>query len=236
MNTFRWLAVCLLFLLPLPALAAPGVTVPESDVRQVLVDYVKNRTASLGLEIKVKKIGLSGDLQLPAGTVTYEVVAPQQWEGWGSANLALIVRVDDRVVKNLAVRVEVEALTDMVVATRTLERGEIVTAADVALQKRDLAGVTGKICRSQAEAIGKQVKVGMRGNTPVRGDYLERVPLVKSGQMVTMVLEGPSLKITVPGRSKSTGAEGDLITVQNLSSNKDVAARVIDAQTVRVEF
>lgn len=215
---------------------AAGTVVKESEVRQVVVDFVKNRTSSLGLDVTVKKFSPIGDLQLPAGNIAYEIVAPQQWEGWGNASLALIVRVDDRLVKNIPVRVEVEALTDLVVATRALERGEIVSAADVTLQKRDLSGVTGKVSRNLTDVIGKQVKVGLRGNTPVRSDYLERVPLVKSGQMVTMLLESETLKVTMPGRVKTAGAEGDLVMVQNLASNRDVAARVIDGQTVRVDF
>ena len=86
------------------------------------------------------------------------------------------------------------------------------------------------------EVVGKRLKAGVRGNNPLRSDNLERVPLVKSGQMVTMLLENGVLKITLAGRAKGAGAEGDLIMVQNLSSNRDVAARVIDAQTVRVDF
>jgi flagella basal body P-ring formation protein FlgA len=232
------IVVILLVVLLLPQClwAGAGVVVKEAEIRQLVVDYVKNRTAALGLEVTVKKVGATGDLQLPAGSIAYEIVAPQQWEGWGTVNLALIVRVADRVVKNIPLRVEVEAMTDLVVATRPLERGEVIGAADVVLQRRDLAGVTGKVSRSLQEVVGKQLKVGIRGNMPVRSDYLERVPLVKSGQMVTMVLESESLRVTMSGRVKSAGAEGDLILVQNLSSNKDVPARVVDSQTVRVDF
>jgi flagellar basal body P-ring formation protein FlgA len=232
------LAVVLLLglLLPHALWAGTGVVVKEAEVRQLVVDYVKMRTAALGLEVTVKKVGATGDLQLPAGSIAYELVAPQQWEGWGNVNLALLVRVDDRLVKNIPLRVEVEALTDLVVTTRPLERGEVIGAADVVLQKRDLAGVTGKVSRSLGDVVGKQLKVGIRGNMPVRSDSLERVPLVKSGQMVTMVLESESLRVTMSGRVKSAGAEGDLVTVQNLSSNKDVPARVVDSQTVRVDF
>jgi len=218
------------------AQAASVTVVNEAQVRQGLVDYVKNRTAALGLDVSVKKIGYSGDMNLPAGTVSYEVMAPQQWEGWGSANLALIVRVDDRVVRNLPVRVEVEALSEMVVAVRPLERGEVIAAGDIALQKRDLAAVSGKICRSLVEVIGKRLKASQRGNSPLRADTLEKVPLVKSGQLVTVLLENEVLKVTTTGRVKSAGAEGDTVLVQNTGSQKDVPARVVNASTVMIEF
>jgi flagella basal body P-ring formation protein FlgA len=71
---------------------------------------------------------------------------------------------------------------------------------------------------------------------PVRGDYLERVPLIKSGQLVTIVAENDVVRITASGRAKGSGAAGDMIAVQNLNSQKEIAGRVVDASTVRVDF
>lgn len=218
------------------ASAVPMSVVKEAQVRQVIVDFVRQRTAGLGVELNVKKVGFHGDLALPEGAVSYEVSAPRQWEGWGQASLALIVRVDDRVVKNIPILVDVEALADMVVTTRPVERGEILTPADVAVQKRDLATAGGKVARTAADVVGLRVRVGMRGNSPLRSDYLERVPLIKQGQLVTVLLESSTLRITTTGRAKGAGSAGDLITVQNISSNKDFPARIVDAGTVRVDF
>jgi len=184
----------------------------------------------------VKKTGFSGEIALPAGNINYEVVAPQEWEGWGRVALALIVRVNERVEKNIPLNVEVEALADMVVTTRPLERGEMVEKGDVTLQKRDMATAPGKVCRSVAEALGKRVRVGMRGNSTVRSDYLEKPPVIKSGQMVTIVAENSAFRVTATGRAKGNGAEGDTVMVQNMNAQKDVAAVVVDAHTVRVEF
>lgn len=216
--------------------AAPTSVVKEAEVRQVIVDFIRQRTDGLGVELNVKKVGFHGDLTLPEGSVSYEVSAPRQWEGWGQASLALIVRVNDRVVKNMPILVDVEALAELVVTTRPVERGEILTQADVAVQKRDLASTGGKVARTVADVVGLKVRVGMRGNSPLRTDYLERIPLVKQGQLVTVLLESPALRITTTGRAKGAGSAGDLITVQNVSSNKDFPARIIDAGTVRVEF
>jgi len=233
----------MLLMLPLAALAQPpgaplppGNVVSEAELRRVISDFLIQKGEHLNAEVKVKKIGISAELKLPAGKVSYEVIAPERWEGWGNASLALIVRVDDRVLRNLTVNVEVEALAEMVVATRTLERGEVVGESDVALARRDLAHVRGRFCGKLEEVLGMRVKSAVRGNSPLRGDYLERLPIVKSGQLVTIVVENEAVRITAAGRAKGAGALGDTITVQNLSSQKDLAARVVDATTVRVDF
>jgi flagella basal body P-ring formation protein FlgA len=230
------LCTILLVLLPLTVAAAERYILKEAEVRQIVSDYLKQKTERLGVEIQLKRVSFSGEISLPAGNITYEVVAPQEWEGWGRGSLALIVRVNDRVEKNITLNVEVEALTEMVVTTRSLERGEVLEKGDVTMQKRDMALISAKVSRSVAEAIGKRVRVGMRGNSPVRVDYLEKPPIVISGQMVTIIAENRAFRVTATGRAKGNGALGDTVMVQNVNARKDVSAVVVDAHTVRVEF
>ncbi len=220
----------------LPGQATDKGMVGKSQVVRVVTDYVRKRTENLGVEVNIRGIDYQGDVTVPAGKVDLEVIAPAQWEGWGSVNLALVVRVNDRVERNFSVRVDVEALADVVVAARPLERGEVIGRDDVVLQKRDLARISGRICKSVDEALGKRARLGIRGNAPLRVDYLEKVPLVKSGQMVTIVAENETLRLTTRGKAKNAGAEGDTVLVQNMDSGKDIPARVVDAKTVSVDF
>jgi flagella basal body P-ring formation protein FlgA len=216
--------------------AAGTAVLNEARVRQIVTDYLLQKTKDLRLDIQLKKLGFGGEIALPAGNTSYEVVSPQEWEGWGRASLALIVRVDDRVVKNIPLNVEVEALADVVVAVRAMERGMVLEKGDVALQKRDLGTVPGRTCRTLEEVTGKRVRVGLRGNSPIRSDYLERLPLVKRGQLVTIIAENDKFRITSSGKVKGNGAEGDTVQVQSLNAQKDITAVVVDASTVRVEF
>ena len=84
--------------------------------------------------------------------------------------------------------------------------------------------------------VGKRLRTSIRANSVIRTDLLEKVPIIKAGQMVTIVAENEVMKITVAGQAKGSGAEGDTIIVENLSSKKDIPAIVVNATTVRVEF
>jgi flagella basal body P-ring formation protein FlgA len=44
------------------------------------------------------------------------------------------------------------------------------------------------------------------------------------------------VRITVSGRARSAGGIGDLIRVQNMVSNKEMTARILDASTVEIGF
>lgn len=208
----------------------------EAEIRTAVTAYVIQKTANLGYEVHIKHLSVNGASKLPGGPLEYEIVAPQQWEGWGAVNLAVLVRQGDRVVSNTSMRVEVEALANMVVTLRQLDHGTIITSADIAVQKRDIASVAGKFAGNVKDIVGKQTRTTIRANSVVRTDLVEKVPLIKSGQMVTIVAENEVMKVTVAGRARNSGAEGDIITVQNLNSFKDIPARVINATTVQVGF
>jgi flagella basal body P-ring formation protein FlgA len=208
----------------------------EQQVRELVTAFITTRTAGMGWDVHIRRISIADALKLPEGTIEYEIIAPQQWEGWGSITLAVVVRQKDRVLRNIPVRIEVEALTDMVVALHQIEHGTLISPSDVALQKREIAQNSHLAARTIDDVIGKKARITFRSNQPIRADQLERQPLIKSGQMVTIVAENDIIKISVAGKARSSGAEGDSIRVQNLTSLKEIPARVINATTVQVGF
>lgn len=216
----------------------PGLTAldRESEVREAVTEFITTRTADMEWEVRIRRITISGALKLPPGTFEYEVIAPQQWEGWGTASMAVLARQNDRLVRNIPVRVDVEARTGMVVALRQIEHGATISASDVALQKREISHNSNRASRRVEEVVGKKARTILKANQPIRSDQVEKVPLIKSGQLVTIIAENDVMKVTVLGKARSSGAEGDIITVQNQNSFKEISARVLNATTVQVAF
>ena len=232
------LPVFLLFLLltafsPRSALSAVD---RDQEVRDAVTAFVTTRTAAMGWDVHLRRISISDSLKLPEGVIDYEVVAPQKWEGWGSITITVLARQKERVLRNIAVRIDVEALADTVVTLHQIEHGTVITADDLALQKRELTQNSHLGIRSIDDVAGKKARTTLRANQPVRADQIERVPLIKSGQMVTIIAENGVFKISVSGKAHSSGAAGDIIRVQNLTSLKEIPAKVINGSTVQVAF
>lgn len=241
LRRFLIIIACLVPVVPVvsAAVAVQAQSLPagrEAEIREVVVAYLQQKTASLGCESRLKRFSIIGTPALPPGKLEFEVVAPQQWEGWGRASISVIARQGNRVVSNISIRVEVEALADMVVTVRQIDYGSIISAADITLRKQDLSAVQGRYLGRIEDAAGKKARTTFKANAVVRSDQLERVPLIKAGQMVTIIAENERMRITATGKAKSAGVEGDTITVQNLNSLKDLPARIIDAGTVRIVF
>jgi flagella basal body P-ring formation protein FlgA len=228
--------ILLLIVLILCPLQAQSAIDREQEIRDAVSAFVNTRSSGMGWDVNIRRITISDALKLPEGIMDYELVAPQQWEGWGNISVTVVARQKDRVVRNIPVRIDVEALAGMVVPLHQIEYGAILTAADLVVQKREITQNSHLAARKIDDVVGKRARTTLRANQPVRADQVEKIPLIKNGQMVTIIAENSVMKISVNGMAHSSGAEGDIIRVQNLTSFKEIPAKVIDASTVQVAF
>jgi flagellar basal body P-ring formation protein FlgA len=233
----RWICCSIAVLLIVASAgAATTVSIRQDTLRQVIESYITAKASGTGVRAEIKRLGGLTDQQLPAGEIVYEVIAPQQWEGWGKTSLALVIRVNDQVVRNLPLQVDVAGWRDILIAARPMERGEVLRPQDVALERRDMATVRGIPLLSPDEVTGKRLRNAIRQGAVLHANGLEKVMLITAGQQVTIMLESDVLRLTATGKTKGAGALGDMILVQNTASQKEFPAKIVDAQTVRVDF
>lgn len=206
----------------------------NNEIRSAIETFLLQKTVGADFEARIKRLSIPTASNLPlTGELDYEIIAPPQWEGWGNVNLAVVVRLGDRVVRNIPVRLEVDALTDMVVATRQIDHGATLTAADLAVRKQEIATTKGEYFKRTEDLLGRRARVTLRSNRPIKPDQVEKVAVIRAGQIVSAIMEQATLRITITARAKQAGAIGDTITVQNISSLKEFPARIIDANTVQ---
>jgi flagella basal body P-ring formation protein FlgA len=243
MQRFRLILACLLLLflclssgLTCQAAVGKQVLLPEQEVRLAVERFLVEKLAGRGWETTIRQLSIPQGIKVSSGPHDLELLVPAGWDGWGPVSVALVIRVNGIVEKNVSVRLSVDAKTEMVTATRQLVSGTVLVAGDLQLQKHDLAQVGGDPIKNIADAVGKKTRITIRAGTPLRHNQLVNVPVVVSGQLVTIVAENGGIRITVSGRARSAGSIGDLIKVQNLVSQKEIPARIVDASTVEVGF
>lgn len=229
------LLLCYL-LAPATINAAQQVSLPENEVKAAVSSFLDKKLAGSEWKTSISQLIVPHGHTISAGKREYEVIAPANWPGWGAVSIALVVRVNGSVEKNLPLRLVVDAETEMVVAKRQLLSGTLIVSDDLEIKSANLALSAGQHIKSIEDAVGKKTRITVRPGYPIRNDQLVAVPVVVSGQLVTIVLERPGMRITVAGRAKSSGGIGDLIRVENLSSRKEIPAKVVDSSTVEVGF
>jgi len=187
-------------------------------------------------QVRIKKICISNSALLPEGNITYKVVVPRNTDFLGNVPLSVLFKVNRRLEKKIWATVNIEVMTEMVVTKRPLRRYHMITEDDIHLKKMDLSKVKSNAMTTYEDVLGKRTKRAINTGEVLRTDHIELPPLVKRGDVVSIIAESDGLRITALGEVRKKGCRGERIKVLNLDSKKCIYAHVLDSNTVRVDF
>src|SRR5688572_8080442 len=123
---------------------------------------------------------------------------------------------------------------DVVVLTRELPRGAVIAEGDLAYKPVPAARANSSIVRSIADLVGMETRRTIRSGELVRSIDVKRHAMVAKGATVTMLFEAKGVTLTAVGRAMGEGSDGDVITVLNPTSYRQVQPMVVAPATVRV--
>ncbi len=124
----------------------------------------------------------------------------------------------------------------MVVARNYLPRHQVVEEKDVQIINKNVATLPPDGVTDPQDVLGKRTTLSINSQETLRKSMVEVPPGFKKGDRVVLLVERDHFRITAQGEVKEDGREGDRIRVVNTSSKKEVYGRVLDAQTVQVDF
>lgn len=207
----------------------------SEEIKSLFLEALRKRLGSRALEADIHGVTVGRQVTLPAGEVKTEVrFLSTRIMGRVPANIEVFV--DGHKYTQIGASATVDMYGPVVVANRSLRRRHFIDADDVKLARINLADVRGDYATSLDEVEGLRTRKHMRRGDPVLMNHLERAPIIHRGAVVTMICEGPGLKITAKGKAEQSGYKGGRIRLLNLASKRQVYGKVLDAGTVLVEF
>jgi flagella basal body P-ring formation protein FlgA len=212
------------------------VTIEGPQIEKLVDDFIRQNMTGQQVKMTIKDIHVPRKVVLPSGRVRYEVSSGPRGEMLGTFSVGVTFRVNESFEKKIWAKVRIEALVDAVVTVRALGRYRPITADDIKVRRIDLSELPANAITNPDEVIGKRTKRAIYANRVLSTDLVELPPLVRRGDLVTIVARLEGLKITTLGQVKRKGRQGERIPVLNIDSRKVIFARVIDANTVAVEF
>ena len=212
------------------------VKVSPEKIKEMVADYISKNILPGNPDATIKGIQVSDSLRLPVGTVTYEVSAPRNRDLVGQVPFAVKFNVDGKLYKRVWANVSIEVLAEVVITSKPLGRHKPITEDDIMVLRMDLAKVPSDVITDPQTVLGKRTRRAIGSKTVMRANLVEFPPLVRRGDVVVIVAETQGLKITALGQVKKKGALGDRIPVLNFDSKKVLYARVMDANTVKIDF
>jgi flagella basal body P-ring formation protein FlgA len=126
-------------------------------------------------------------------------------------------------------------MLDAAILTRNADRGEVLKAADVVIERRPKAEV-GNDAATRGHAVGMQMRKQVRAGQALRVGDLGKPDLVQRDDNVTLIYESAGIYLTMRGKAVDSGTEGDTVTVLNLQSKRTVSGTVIGRDQVAISI
>ena len=224
-----------LVLLLLPAWAWASVQPWESParIRAVAEAYIRAHEPQAAQAARI-------DVQTPAEEIHFPRCADMQATFFGEANpfgsLTVLVRCAAPQAWSVYLPARVIVEQRVVVAARPLEAGRMLTAADLALVKRNTGQMAANAVLSPDGIFGKVLRYNVAAGQPILENMLLQPEVIRYGQAVTLVAEGRGVRLTALGSAMENGRTGQNILVRNVQSGKVVRGLVDAAGEVVVPF
>ena len=222
------------------AATAAGVRAESPAVERVRADL--ERFLDVGVQDEEATIEIPPlrafdfDLSRAPGEIRTELSTRSSPPYRGRISVTVALYVGEQLVKRAVVSPYVELLDRVVVSSRSLVKGRVITQEDLAYASRDRAASPTDVVRKLESIVGLRAKRGISSDQLVRSGDFESVPIVERGDRVTLVLIQGPLLIQSAGLARETGGMGDWIRVVNLDSKRELTGRVDREGRVHVAF
>jgi flagella basal body P-ring formation protein FlgA len=226
------------FLSPAPletTVIREGRLLGAEEISRIIEGHIRKNLPGENIQVEVREVRNFEEVTLAAEARSCKVwiSEPLRKGGWVRANLVFFG--NGKEIRRMTVSAQVDLYQKVVVADRYLKRHQGIQAEDLRVMPVNIQQLPPDAVTDPQEVLGKRLIVNLNGREPIRASLLEVPPLVKKGDVVNVILERNSLRISCLGEIKETGRKGDRVKLVNLGSKKELFGRVVDAGTVQLD-
>lgn len=210
--------------------------ISEEEIREIVEAFLLRRIQRRRENVELK-ISYNGKILVPSHKeISYEVIPFKALNQNNIYLLDVIFKADSRIVEKIRVTAKIDRRIPVFFTSRPIDRHQIISENDVFMEERRISDLPQKVIWELEDVIGNRARRNIPANTILRKNLLEHSSLIKKGDLVTILAESKTLKITTKGEAREKGSKGDVIKVRNLSSKKIIGGLVLDKSTVKIEF
>lgn len=151
-------------------------------------------------------------------------------------NTTIGVRCPDEGGWNLYVSAKINAFGEVLVASRPIQRGDLIQVEDLVPAERNLAKLPYGSYSPDLPPQGMIAKRTISANTVLTPPMLQAIKLVRRGEQVTIIAQSGPISVRRSGKALMDGTEGQLIRVQALGSKNIVEGTVSSQGIIKVTF
>lgn len=151
-------------------------------------------------------------------------------------NTSLTVQCPEAPYWKILLPVSIALYDDVLITSRPVLRGELLDSTSVKIKKQNISGLRQGYYRKDADLTHLQSRRNLRSGTVLTPTAVSQRLMVKSGQLVTIVLDYKGIAIRTTGKALQSARLGDVIRVKNSQTSKVVEGIVQGDALVRVNI
>jgi flagella basal body P-ring formation protein FlgA len=142
----------------------------------------------------------------------------------------------NKLITKSSVNIQVQAITSLFIANRSIPKGTTITEADILIKKLDLYAKPYKVLLNLSSALGKEARWTIAKDTILTQTMITDTPDIRKLSEVALLYKKENLELKIKAIALDNGIIGDTIRVRCLYKNKIFKGEVIDSQHVKVNI
>jgi len=208
---------------PQVVLASPGQALSPTVLDPVIAAAVQSSGGPPAAAISLADF--TPPMVPPGSNPNLTVTSMDYDPGTGNFSATIIVSAAAMAPQEIQLSGLAQASVPALVATHSLQPGEVLGAADVAMARLP-ASQAANALENPADAIGMTTTIGVDAGAALSAGNLTTPIVVAKGALVILSLTLPGLNVTAQGIALGAGGTGSVIPVLNAASHAVVDAIV----------
>ncbi len=211
-------------------------SIKEGTFLNIFKEYIFQHAGKKRSDIIISRFKVSGNRPIPQGRISVQIFEKNQQKLEGYVRLTALIKVKNITENTVRLSGWIDIFDHVVCSKRNMKRGEILTKDAIYLARKNISRMPKNIFSDTDRVIGLRLKNNIRAETCLKEWMLEKNPAVEKGDIVTIIAESGFIRVETPGLVLDDGYVGDVVSVRNSMSERNIYAKIINNSTVMVNF
>ena len=217
------------------SVAAPRTrSLNEAELKDLLTATLQREHVRDRGELEVRLTRSWVPVTVPAGPLTMNILELPS----AGVSLNFIVRFElrtaDRIIGTWQTPLQAHVWRDIWVARTPLKRGQLLSEADRAKERRDVLVLRDACLEDLPDDSIYEIAEALPAGTPLCASSVKLRRLVRRGQVAEAVVQDGAMSVSLKVEVLEDGVLGQFVRVRNLQSRREFRGKVENEQTVLV--
>ena len=216
--------------------AAEKQTLTAEEIKQGTTDFLFRTIPWEKEQLEIEIFYHGGKITLPSGEKFLIYKKRGGTKNVGRIPITLEIKVDGIFQKRIGINSRVIISEEVVKTTRQIKKGELFTTDNIHIETIKTERLLGNTINNIKEALGYEAVNYIPNGRPLLRRSMKKPALGSKGDKIMILAQRGRMKITTPGILKEDGYEDAMVQVLNIETKKIIYGRLIDSNTVKVNF